>query len=241
MNENSERNEQADFISTVSHELRTPLTSIRGFADTLLASGDRLSEEQKKRFLSIIKEQTERLIKLTENLLTVSNSNNREYVFKKIEATEIINNCISIVKKTSDKNTFNVDFAENLPEILVDTDKFQQVILNVLENAVKYSYDNTEIKVKVRADDKFLIISVSDTGEVISEENYEKIFEKFVRLNSHLTQKVEGSGLGLFITKNIVEKMDGEIFAKSEGCITTFTVKFPIAGFIDDLKKRFEK
>ena len=202
---------QADFISTVSHELRTPLTSIRGFADTLLTSGDRLTEEQKQKFLLIIKEQANRLIKLTENLLAVSKNDVEKLVLKKVNIAPFVENSMKLIAAQSSKNHFNFKVVDNLNEILVDTDKFQQIILNIIENAHKYSNENTGIDVEVTQDDKAVIIRVSDVGAVIDEKDRDRIFEKFTRLSTPLTQKTQGSGLGLFLTKTLVERMNGTI------------------------------
>ena len=139
---NSLQTAQADFISTVSHELRTPLTSIRGFAETLLTSGDRLSDEQKKKFLEIIKEQSNRLIKLTENLLAVSKNNVEKLILKKVNIVSYVENAIRLISAQSDKNEFKFHSQKNIADILADTDKFQQIMLNILENASKYSVRN---------------------------------------------------------------------------------------------------
>lgn len=229
---------QADFISTVSHELRTPLTSIRGFADTLLTSGDRLTEEQKQKFLLIIKEQANRLIKLTENLLAVSKNDVEKLVLKKVNIASFVENSVKLISAQSTKNHFNFKVAKNLSEILVDTDKFQQIILNIVENAHKYSNENTDIDVEITQDDKSVIIRVSDVGAMIDEKDKDRIFEKFTRLSTPLTQKTQGSGLGLFLTKTLVERMKGSICTYSKGEKTVFEVKFPIAEIGDDVKAK---
>ncbi len=231
---------QADFISTVSHELRTPLTSIRGFADTLLTSGDRLTEEQKQKFLLIIKEQANRLIKLTENLLAVSKNDVEKLVLKKVNIVQFVENTVKLVASQSSKNHFNIKVVKNLSEILIDTDKFQQIILNIVENAHKYSNADTDIDIEVTQDDKFVIIKVSDIGVVIEEQDKERIFEKFTRLSSPLTQKTQGSGLGLYLTKILVERMKGKICTYSEEGKTVFEVRFPIAEIGDDVKAKMK-
>ena len=234
------QNAQAEFISTVSHELRTPLTSIRGFADTLLTSGDKLSEEQRQKFLLIIKDQANRLIKLTENLLAVSKNNVEKLVYKKVDIVPFIKNMVSLVSAQSTKNTFSLDFGKNIDEVLIDTDKFQQIMLNILENATKYSNSGTTITVDVLQDENFVKIKVSDEGIEIAEKDRDKIFEKFTRLSSPLTQKIEGSGLGLYLTKILVERMNGEITNYSEDNKTVFEIKFPIAKFDDDVKVKIK-
>ena len=238
--ENSLQKAQAEFISTVSHELRTPLTSIRGFADTLLTSGDKLSEEQKQKFILIIKEQANRLIKLTENLLAVSKNEVEKLVLKSVDVTLLVENCVGLVEAQNKKNTFNCKIDKNLPKILVDTDKFQQIMLNIVENATKYSNPETEVQISVTSDDKFVIIKVSDIGIKIDEKDKLRIFEKFTRLSTPLTQKIEGSGLGLYLTKTLVERMKGTIGADSDGDKTVFTVKFPISAYDDDARAKMK-
>ena len=248
MNDNCEeldnlKKAQAEFISTVSHEMRTPLTSIRGFADTLLTSYDMLTEEQKKKFLQIIKEQANRLIKLTENLLAVSKmqGNFEKLVIKSVDVTEIIENCVKIIQQQSNKNNIETVFEKNLPDILTDTDKFQQIMLNLLENAVKYSDKGTTVTIKTKSYDKYISVEVSDKGIKIEDKDKEKIFEKFTRLSSVLTQKTEGSGLGLYITKTLVEKMNGKIEVESSEDITTFKITFPISRYGEDAGLKMRK
>lgn len=231
---------QADFISTVSHELRTPLTSIRGFAETLLSSGDRLTEEQKTKFLTIIKDQSNRLIKLTENLLAISKNNIEKLIFKKVNITPYVENSVRLIASQNNKNEFKTKIRENIAEILTDTDKFQQIMLNILENASKYSNPNTVINIDVSQTETEIIIKVSDTGAEIPEKDQERIFEKFTRLSSPLTQKAEGSGLGLYLTKTLVERMNGKIIGYSKDGLTTFEIRFPIAKFDDDVKAKIQ-
>ena len=223
----------ADFISTVSHELRTPLTSIMGFADTLLTSNEMLSEEQKKKFLLIIKEQSKRLISMVENLLVVSKLQNSEekLVYKSVGLNELIKKILPVLKIQFSSHNFITDLKQNLPEILVDTDKFQQIILNLLENAVKYSPENTEITIKTDYNDKEVFIKICDEGIGISDENKSKIFEKFARLDTPLTRKTQGSGLGLYIVKELTEKMDGKISVSDnhpKGSCFTLTFKHAV-------------
>ncbi|MBQ7450336.1 hypothetical protein IJS77_02870 [bacterium] len=213
MSEENIEKKYSEFISTVSHELRTPLTSIMGFADTLLAADDKLSEEQKKKFLGIIKEQSKRLINMVENLLVVSKLQNSDekLVFKSVCVNETIKKILNLVKIQFKSHYFILDLNYNLPEILIDTDKFQQIMLNLIENAVKYSPQETNIMIKTEFDDKNVFVKIFDEGIGISDENKQKIFEKFSRLDTPLTRKTQGSGLGLYIVKQTVEKMDGNI------------------------------
>ena len=186
---------QHDFISTVSHELRTPLTSIRGFAQTMLSSWDVLDEDSKKQFLKIIEEQSNRLIKLVENILAVSKSqNSSNYVFKNVEPNSAIKNVIPVIQQQYPSKNIVFDYNKNLPEILIDKDS----------------------------------IKISDIGVEIKDEDKERIFEKFSRIDNPLTRSVQGSGLGLYITKNLVENMNGLISVESNSNKTTFEVLMPV-------------
>ena len=130
---------------------------------------------------------------------------------------------------------FEVNVSKNTPTILVDRDKFQQVMMNLIENAAKYSFDNTKISVVGSSSDnyEYVSIKVSNVGVKLAEEDYDKIFTKFSRIDNPLTRKVQGSGLGLYNTKNIVDKMKGSISVVSseiddKSAVTTFEVKFPV-------------
>lgn len=227
-----------DFISTVSHELRTPLTSIKGFADTMLNSYDKIPDEQKKKFLMIIKEQSNRLIKLTENLLAVSKLQQgaESLVLKSVEVGAAVDRAIKIVQNRYKNRSFvvknNVFHLQSL-FVLADEDKFEQILINLIENAAKYSSEHTDITIEIgqSSNPDLALVKVKNTGEPIKKEDYEKIFEKFSRLDSPLTRRTQGSGLGLFITKNLVQMMNGKITVEGEEKKTIFTVMLPLSGF----------
>ena len=223
----------SDFISTLSHELRTPLTSIRGFADTLLVSGDKLTPEQKRKFLEIIKTQSERLIKMVENVLAVSKLESQSglFVFKPTNVLPIIEQAVNIVKFQYPKHTIKVKYLQESKVhsvIYVDSDKYQQVMVNLLENAAKYSNEGTLIIVEVVISNNDLLVRVIDEGIGIEQIYLDKIFEKFSRIDSPLTRRTQGSGLGLYITKSLVEKMNGSISVISSEKGSTFEIKFPL-------------
>lgn len=234
-----------DFISTVSHELRTPLTSIRGFADTLLTSYDRLTSEQREKFLLIIKNQSNRLINLVENLLTVSKmqSNKELMIYKTVDVIPFIESSVQMIKNQYKTHKYVCTYGKNLPKILVDTDKLQQILLNLIDNASKYSPDGSTVYVK--ADQNFneniLIISVRDEGIGIDNGDIEKIFNKFSRVDSPLTRKIQGNGLGLYITKTLTEKMGGKISVKSSQKGSEFTIEFKSAAPDDSCKNKLKE
>ena len=217
-----------DFISTVSHELRTPLTSIRGFSQTMLTSWDKLDDESKKKFLNIIVEQSNRLINLVENMLSVTKLQNAKdnLIFKEVLINSIIEMICSLVKNQHPDKKFAIDINDKT-YIYADKDKFQQVMTNLIENAAKYGDENSTIRIKSSFDKDYVLITVTNTGVEIDKNDYEKIFTKFSRIDSPLTRKVQGSGLGLYITKNLVEKMGGEITVNSQNHQTHFCVKLP--------------
>ena len=240
--QNSDTN---DFISTVSHELRTPLTSIRGFSQTMLSSWDKLDDDSKKKFVKIIEEQSQRLINLVENMLAVTKlqGENNSLIYTEFDIKPVINQVVLIVKNQYKNKNFDLNFANNLPLIFADKDKFTQIMTNLIENSAKYSPENSEIVINSSCIDNNIIISVSNSGVGIDESDYDKIFTKFSRIDNPLTRKVQGSGLGLYITKNLVEKMDGKININSlplndgsDLSKITFTLSFPLKSIEEQTK-----
>jgi signal transduction histidine kinase len=226
----------ADFVSTVSHEFRTPLTSIKGFADTLLRYGGNLDIEQQKRFINIIKHQADRLTRLVENLLTVSKlgAQKAQFILRPIPLKRTVDRIVQSVEgKLPDARDFKVQMPEDLPEVWADPDKLEQVLLNLIDNAAKYSYPDSEVKVVAQLhpdDDDKIKIDISDQGVGIPAEHLPNIFNKFSRIDNPLTREVEGTGLGLYITKSLTNAMGGHISVTSEDKKgTTFTVILPVA------------
>ena len=228
---------QDEFISTVSHEMRTPLTSIRGFSQTLLNSWDKLDEQSKKKFVKIIEEQSGRLINLVENILTVSKINSDKPLLRAVDVNNSIEKVIQMLSVKHKNHKFIKSFMKNLPQANLDEDKFQQIMTNLIDNAGKYSPEDSAITVSTSVKNDYIEISVKDEGIGIPKEDTDKIFEKFVRLENHLTSKTQGNGLGLFITKKLVDSMNGKIFVESElNCGTTFTLSFPVYNQEEALK-----
>lgn len=220
-----------DFISTVSHELRTPLTSIRGFSETMLASWDKLDDDSKKKFLKIIVEQSNRLINLVENMLSVTKLQNTKnsLILKEVQVKPSVDTIVSIVKSQYKDKNFSVEINPKISPILADQDKFEQILTNIIENAAKYGDENSTIVIKADNLENTVLIKVINSGIEIPQSDYEKIFTKFSRIDNPLTRKVQGSGLGLYITKNLVEKMGGKISVNSENHTTTFEISLPVS------------
>ena len=227
---------QEDFIATVSHELRTPLTSIRGFAQTMLASWDRLDDKSKKKFLGIIEQQSNRLINLVENILSVTKLPNESLILKNIPINSSITPVIQIVQQQYKHHNFITLFDKSNPSVTVDLEKFQQIMINLIENAAKYSDEGSTVKIITSHTDKNVSVKIQDEGIGISDEDKEKIFGKFSRIDNPLTRKIQGSGLGLFITKTLADKMHGEIVVRSLDKGSEFEVIFPAYNIEDHVK-----
>jgi len=233
-----------DFVSTVSHELRTPLTSIKGFADTLLSSSDRLSADQQKRFLGIIKSQVDRLTRLVEDLLTVSKleSKKDKLIYKAIELSKFFEQIVYSIQPKAQEHQIEVKIMPNLPPVWADSDKFEQIITNLVDNAIKYSNAGTKVLIEAKfvgENADFMEINVKDQGMGIPEEHISKIFTKFSRIDNPLTRQVEGTGLGLYITKSLVENMGGKISVISNNEGSTFSLRLPVATYEKPTQRKF--
>jgi len=226
------KNIKDEFISTLSHEIRTPLTSIKGFSQTMLSGWDKLNDDKKKEFLKIILNQSQRLINLVENVLNVAkiDSEAENLVLTEINVNKIISTCISIVKMNY--KDFEFEFCPSKTDLFVlsDNDKTQQILINILDNSAKYSVNSKKIEVKTFNKGDFNVFSIKNFGSFIKKEDIEKIFEKFYRVDSYLTTSTQGSGLGLYIAKNLVEKMGGKIEVNSseKEKYTEFLVHLPV-------------
>ena len=227
---------EEEFIATVSHELRTPLTSIRGFSQTLLNSWDRIKDDDKKKFIGIIEEQSNRLIHLVENILSVSKMNSGNQIFTEVNINNSIKKVIPIIENQYKTHRFKTELMPNLPTAFLDEDKFQQIMTNLIDNAAKYSEEGKTVTINTEIFENNICIKVKDEGVGIKEEDYDKLFKKFSRLENHLTSKTQGNGLGLYITKELVEKMNGKISFSSSANGTVFEVKFPLYNQEDALK-----
>lgn len=211
----------------------------------MLSSWDALDDESKKKFLKIIEQQSNRLINLVENMLSVNKlqSFKDKFIFKSANANTLIDTVVQIIKHKYPEHNFVMDFNKKIPNICVDTDKFQQIMINLVENAAKYSNDGTNITIKTNfsTSPDFISIKVSDEGIGIKQEDFDKIFTKFSRLDNPLTRKVQGSGLGLYITKTLVLKMNGQINVSSDENGTTFEIMMPVENIENMASKPFKK
>ncbi len=226
------KNIKDEFISTLSHEIRTPLTSIKGFSQTMLSSWDKLDEDKKKEFLKIILNQSQRLINLVENVLDVAkiDSNNQNLVLSKVNVNQIMQNCINTVSINYTDFKFNFEKSKNELYCLIDSDKTQQILINILDNALKYSKNSNLIEIKTFNKGDYNVFSIKNFGSYIDKKDYEKIFEKFYRVDSFISSTTQGSGLGLYIAKNLIEKMQGfiEVNSNVDKKETEFLIYLPV-------------
>jgi len=219
---------KSEFLSTAAHELRTPLTSILGFSEILLKK--KLDDERRNRFLKIINEESAGLAGLINDLLDVSRiESGRGFMIKKAptDVKDIILENVDLFKAQTDKHTLEVNIPCDLVKIELDKDKIDQVMENLLSNALKFSPEGGEVNITLKKADKLVKISVSDTGIGIPEKDLSHIFEKFYRAENASRAAIGGTGLGLAIVKYIIESHGGKISVESEvgkGSTFSFTL-----------------
>lgn len=219
---------KSNLIDTVSHELRTPLTSIKGYTSRLLRTDVEIDEETKHKSLKVIKQQSERLSRMIEDLLVIPDiESSLLRVFpEEINLKDSIEDCLLFVQHKQSRN-FILNIEENLPSVYADKYRTEQIILNLLDNAIKYAYEDADITVKVEKSGNFAKVSVQNQCEQINDEILHTLFEKFTRIDDNLTRTTRGTGLGLYIVKGLVETMNGKIWLSSEnGFEITFTLPF---------------
>jgi signal transduction histidine kinase len=219
-----------EFIAIVSHELRTPLTSVYGAAVTLRRHA--LDEGQRNALLEIVSTESARLARLLDDILWVSrlDSGRADTFITPVEPTGLVSDVVDATR-THLPPTLSLELHQSsAPTVIAaDPDKLRQVLLNLIENAVKYS-DEGRIEVRVEPRNGTMRFSVHDEGLGIPAEEHERIFDKFHRLDPNMTHGVGGTGLGLYICRELVERMEGRIWVNSEpGKGTTFTFELPLA------------
>lgn len=215
-----------DFISSISHELRTPLTGIKGWIETM-RSPDGLSDEEFQFGLGIIDDESERLISLVENLLDFSRyqSDRIKLILSEVKVDKIIREVTFQLQKKAEKKEIQL-IVETAPlTITVDGNKLKQVILNILDNAIKFSYKNSTIHVIQSINHNFASIKIIDTGIGIKEENLKHVMESFYKIDP----KSNGAGLGLVISRNIINLQKGTLQIESEyGKGTSVIISLPL-------------
>ena len=221
---------RADFVSLVSHELRSPMASVIGSARTLEQRWRELSPEQRESFLALIAHETSRLAELIGDVLDTSRieSGTFSYSFEDVDLARLVRDSAAAAEHGQDEVTVEAVVREPLPPVRGDRDRLRQVLVNLIDNAVKYSPPGDRVSVEAEQSDSRVVIEVRDRGPGISPEHQRLIFEKFGRANVAAHTK-PGTGLGLFIARSIAEAHGGALEVRSApGRGATFRLSLPI-------------
>jgi len=222
-----------DFIANVTHELRSPLTSIRAFSE-ILFDDPRTPLAERKRFLGIIVKETERLTRLINQTLDLAKieSGNAEWRSAELDAREVVRDAVESTSQLYRERAvaLSLHLAENVPPIRADRDRLMQVLINLLSNAVKFCPPGEgKVEVRLTAGADFLRLDVEDNGPGIEVADRETIFERFRQAGDTLTGKPHGTGLGLPISRRIVEHFGGRLWVESApGQGATFSLVLPL-------------
>jgi signal transduction histidine kinase len=224
---------RSEFVSTASHELRTPLTAVYGAARTLLRRDIELSGGRQRDFLEMIANESERLSRIVDDIL-LANRLDAGAVDISTERCDPYALASSVVDATRARAPSNIDLrldaSPELPSIAADPDRLRQVLVNILDNAIKYSPDGGEVAVSLRGNGERLRFEVRDEGLGFPEAERERLFQRFHRLDPQQRRGIGGTGLGLYICRELVERMNGRIWAESApGRGAAFFFELPLA------------
>ncbi|MBS4538502.1 HAMP domain-containing protein [Clostridium sp. D2Q-11] len=230
-------NLRREFVANVSHELKTPITTIKSYTETLL-DGALESKDLSIQFLGVVNDECDRMSRIVRDLLQLSNFDNKEVKWEKefISLSDLLLKSytkleISIKEK---KQEIKIDVDDNVPLVYADKDAIEQVILNILSNAIKYTPENGFIEVKGVKQSEAVKIIIEDNGIGIPKEDLERIFERFYRVDKARSRDLGGTGLGLSISKRIIESHNGKINIESEyGKGTRVNITLPIKDNLD--------
>ena len=219
-----------EFVADVSHELKTPITSIMGYADTLLEG--EYDKDTEKEFLKVISSEARRMARLVTDLLELSriDSNKKKVKKEEFDLGELAKQCQNKLAIETKKKNHEVDcfVTADVPPVYADKDDIERVILNILTNSIKYTPDGGTIKIYVGFVYTDAYIKIIDSGIGIPEEDLNRIFERFYRVDKSRTREMGGTGLGLSIAKEILDKNGGSIDIKSQvGKGTEVVIKIP--------------
>ena len=219
-----------DFVANVSHELRTPLTTIKGYAETLLEGA--LKEDQAFQFVQVIKRHTDRLTKIVEDLLMLSRIETKEFLLKMevISVRDFVDDIVDFVKDPAEKKKISLSRNEIPSSLAVQADRnyLEQILINLLDNAIKYTPEGGKVIVSaIEKDSKDIEFSVEDNGIGIPKEDLSRIFERFYRVDKGRSKELGGTGLGLSIVKHLVQAHGGRVWVESQmgkGSVFYFTL-----------------
>jgi two-component system phosphate regulon sensor histidine kinase PhoR len=232
---------KSSFVAMASHELRTPLTAIKGFVSTLLMD-DSFAETERREFYSIIDQECDRLTRLINDLLNTARIEAGESLkpnYTRVDFKALLEKVLTIQRQATSRHTLKLNIADNIPTIIGDEDKLDQVLTNLMNNAIKYSPNGGDITMSCWVEDGRVVVSVADQGMGIPKDHQNRVFEKFHRVNNEDNRKIYGTGLGLFLVKHLVEAVHlGKIWVESEvGKGSTFYFSIPIELDIEKAKQ----
>jgi len=223
---------KSEFVSIVSHQLRSPLSNLRWALELLMSGKLGKIEEKQTEYFKIIKENSNRMTELIKDLLIVSRIETAKLLIKKMEFSleDLVKELIKEFTPFARASNVEIKFRakENLPKIFADQSQIRLVIENFLDNAIRYIKGIGVVEIKIESQEKNIYFEIKDTGVGIPKEEQKYIFQKFFRSENVLRYQTQGSGLGLYISKAIIEKSEGEIgFKSQEGIGSTFWFTLP--------------
>jgi PAS domain S-box-containing protein len=222
-----------DFVSMAAHELRNPLTAIKGFTRTLMLKADMLTDERKSEYLSMVNEQSNRLAHLVEDLMAVSRIDAGRVTLqpRALDLEDTLSGLLDQFRTKWNGREIVVDHTgATISPVLADPHKLEEILINLIDNAVKYSEPNAPVEVSIGTDGSEVQVAVRDHGDGIAPEEIPNLFQKFARIASASTSEVPGTGLGLFIVKGFVVAHGGRVWVDSTlGEGSTFTFTLPVA------------
>lgn len=227
------------FISNVTHELRTPLTCIKGYTETLL-EGALEDRELATKWLGVVSQEANRLERLINDLLDISMIDSRQakFALEVGELSEPIEHVVDVLTPIAQKAGIKLvaELEPDVPALVFDRDRISQVLINLVDNAIKYSPANTTVTIRLsRKESDWVQVEVIDKGIGIPEGQLSRVFERFYRVDRERTSRQSGRGLGLAIAKRIAQAHDGDITVSSKpGSGTTFTLQLPTGGYCQD-------
>lgn len=221
-----------EFVANVTHEIKTPLTAIIGYLETI-KSGTVNNAEETKRFIDIILKQSQRLNRLVEDLLTISNIEMKEIVlnFENVALGTAANNVISLIKAKADLKKIDIqnNVPDNFPPVKADRDRLTQILVNILDNAVKFTPEGGKVVIEAKESESYAVVSVTDTGIGVPADEVHRLGERFYRVDKSRSRELGGTGLGLSIVKHLMIAHGGKMEIESRlGHGTKVSLFFPV-------------
>ncbi|OGO40190.1 MAG: hypothetical protein A2Z04_08680 [Chloroflexi bacterium RBG_16_57_9] len=231
---------KSEFVSMVSHELRTPLTNINGCIELMLSDDNEMNGDARRELLQVIGEQSARLTRLVKGILNVSRIESQRLHLhpELVDIEPLVQRIVRNLETTTTRHQFILPHPNYVPAVWADADRVEEILTNLIDNAIKYSPLGGKIVIDADCQGDTVILSVLDSGLGIPEEELDKIFEKFHRVDRGDARETYGHGLGLYIAKKLVEAHGGEIWVESTlGRGSKFSFSLPVAS-IDGTKNR---